>query len=156
MSKKKTFLICPVRGHKPEETALIVEKLEEEYEVHWPPRDTNQNDKTGLNICFDNRRAIRNADIVHVVWDGKSQGCLFDLGMAFDMQKPIRCISLPSESEGKSFQNMIRAWQEMMGIEIIKNGKGYFLDFYCYEVIDPPIEGSPGAIEKLNFGETKC
>lgn len=108
---KKTFLICPVRGHDPKETEWIVKRLEKEgYEVYWPPRDTDQNDDKGYRICCDNREAIRNADVVHVVWDGKSQGVLFDLGMAFVMEKQVIPLELPEFTEGKSFQNMIFYW----------------------------------------------
>lgn len=48
--------------------------------------------------------------MVFVIWDGKSQGCLFDLGMAFAMHKPVGVIALPGPTEEKSFQNMIRDW----------------------------------------------
>ena len=108
-----TFLICPVRGHDRTETEEIVARLEGEgWKVHWPPRDTRQDgDATGLRICLDNRRAITQAQHVHVIWDGKSEGCLFDLGMAFALGKTIHVISLPDATEGKSFQNMIRAWE---------------------------------------------
>jgi len=107
----KSFLICPVRWVDPELTRGIVEELEADgYTVHWPPRDTDQSDETGLRICADNYNAIKASDTVHVVWDGKSQGCLFDLGMAFALSKPIIPIKLPPLSVGKSFQNMIIAW----------------------------------------------
>lgn len=107
----KTFLICPVRGHDTTETQAIVDKLEAEgWVVHWPPRDTDQYDDAGLRICKDNLEAIKNADFVHIVWDGKSQGSLFDLGMAFALSKRVIPVSLPESSEGKSFQNMVRAW----------------------------------------------
>lgn len=109
----KTFLICPVRGVSIEDTRDIVDGLERTgWTVHWPPRDTPQNDITGLEICKTNRMAIEGADAVHVVWDGKSQGCLFDLGMAFMMRKPLHLIQIPDASEGKSFQNMMRAWSD--------------------------------------------
>lgn len=108
-----SFLICPVRGHSPEETRSVVERLEAEgWSVHWPPRDTDQNDAIGLRICSINREAIKAADAVHVVWDGQSHGCLFDLGMAFALGKRVIYITLPAPSEGKSFQNMVRAWGE--------------------------------------------
>jgi nucleoside 2-deoxyribosyltransferase len=107
----KTFLICPVRGHSMAETEAIVELLERDgWEVHWPPRDTNQDDPAGYQICCDNLAAITVADAVHVVWDGQSQGCLFDLGMAFALKKRIIPIQLPAPSTGKSFQNMVREW----------------------------------------------
>ena len=108
---KKSFLICPVRGVDPQVSQGHVSRLEAEgYQVHWPHRDTNQDDPTGLRICRDNGAAISAADVVHVIWDGKSQGCLFDLGIAFALGKNIIPLDLPAESEGKSFQNMMRVW----------------------------------------------
>lgn len=112
MEKTKTFLICPVRGHNPKETEDIVKRLEEKgYIVHWPPRDVNQVDETGgYRICCDNRQAMEDADCVHIVWDGKSQGCLFDIGMAFILRKKIHIVQIPPPSTEKSFQNMINRW----------------------------------------------
>lgn len=108
---KTSFLICPVRGVDPEDARAFVSRIENEgYCLHWPPRDTKQDDPIGLRICRDNMAAIKAADVVHVIWDGKSQGCLFDLGMAFALEKPIIPLSLPDETDGKSFQNMVRAW----------------------------------------------
>jgi nucleoside 2-deoxyribosyltransferase len=108
-----TFFICPVRGHDLGETEGLVEDLEAQgWTVHWPPRDTDQVDTVGLRICQDNLKAIEAADYVHVVWDGQSQGCLFDLGMAFALGKPVVPVMLPEITEGKSFQNMIRAWSQ--------------------------------------------
>lgn len=110
---KKAFLICPVRGVDPKTTEGFVRKLEAEgWEVHWPPRDTDQVDPTGLRICADNVAAIRAADKVFIVWDGNSKGSLFDAGAAFALEKEIECLSLPEPSEGKSFQNMFRDWEE--------------------------------------------
>jgi len=109
----KTFLICPVRGVSSCLTWHIVAGLENDgWTVHWPHRDTDQSDETGLRICRDNRVAIEEADAVHVVWDGKSQGSLFDLGMAFALDKRVIPVSLPDPTEGKSFQNMVREWSE--------------------------------------------
>lgn len=118
--RPKTFLICPVRGVSPEESSRIVSQLEAEgYKVHWPFRDTDQSDPTGLRICQDNLAAIKAADTVHVIWDGKSQGCLFDLGMAFALGKFVIPVILPARSEDKSFQNMIRAYASLLGQEEI-------------------------------------
>ena len=110
----KTFLICPVRDADQQETAKVVKRLEREgWTVHYPPRDTRQDDTTGLMICERNLLAITHADAVHVIWDGKSQGCLFDLGIAFALYKPIIVVSLPEATEGKSFQNMVTKWAEL-------------------------------------------
>ena len=109
----KIFLICPTRGHDPAETLSQVEKLEQRGNtVHWPPRDTSQIDLTGLQICKDNLRAIQEADCIYFTWDGISQGCLFDLGMAFALGKPIIYLSMPMPTKDKSFQNMVRAYHK--------------------------------------------
>jgi nucleoside 2-deoxyribosyltransferase len=110
----KTFLISPVRGQSPDVWQAHVAALEAEgYEVHWPHRDTDQSDIVGLRICADNMKAIAAADVVHVIWDGQSQGCLFDLGIAFALGKKVVPIQLPEQTKGKSFQNVIRAWSEI-------------------------------------------
>ena len=109
---KKIFLICPVRGVDPELHLGYVKFLEDAgHKVHFPHRDTDQEDMHGFRICTDNRGAINESDQVHFIWDGKSQGCLFDLGMAFALNKPVVAVSLPAISEGKSFQNMVRCWE---------------------------------------------
>lgn len=117
----KTFLICPVRGYDPNEWKVYVDDLERMgFEVHWPPRDTFQNDPIGLGICKENYEAIRRASVVHVIWDGKSIGCLFDLGMAFALGKKIVVLALPDPSadDGKSFQKVIRAWANINGVRV--------------------------------------
>ena len=107
----KGFLICPVRGHDPCETEAIVADLEATgWAVHWPPRDTKQDDPIGLEICEQNRAAIAAASRIFIVWDGKSTGSLFDLGMAFALFKPLTVLDAPPETQHKSFQNMMRAW----------------------------------------------
>ena len=109
----KAFLICPVRGHLPDETFEIVCGLERDgWDVHWPFRDTAQDDPTGFEICSTNREAIDQADMVFVMWDGKSTGCLFDLGIAFALNKLIQVLDAPALTEGKSFQNMMRQWEQ--------------------------------------------
>lgn len=109
--RPRSFMICPVRGKDPAMLAEAVARLEAAgFDVHWPPRDTDQADDTGLRIRRDNSAAIVAADIVHVIWDGQSQGCLFELGVAFALGKPIRVLDLPEPTNGISFQNMIRAW----------------------------------------------
>lgn len=112
------FLICPVRNVNPEFRERLdrfVAALErDECKVYYPPRDTDQNDDTGLRICKDNRAALWNADIVYFTWDGQSQGCLFDAGMAFAFGKKIIIVEgfVPKEMKtGKSFINMIMDWE---------------------------------------------
>lgn len=109
----KTFLICPVRGHDPNEAIEIVHCLEAEgWVVHYPPRDTDQTDPVGLQICQTNLNAIKKSDVVHILWDGKSTGSIFDMGMAFALGKKIIILDAPPLTEGKSFPNMMRAWEK--------------------------------------------
>lgn len=109
----KYFLICPVRGHDPKEFQDVYDKeIAKGNTVYWPPIHTNQDDPTGYRICIDNRKAMRKADAILFIWDGKSTGSLFDLGMAFQMEKPIIVVSMPPATEGKSFQNMVAEWSE--------------------------------------------
>lgn len=109
----KIFLICPVRGIADEEkiaTEQYVLDLEKAgHKVHWPPRDTNQDDPIGLLICQDNRQAIQNAEEVHIWWNDKSQGSLFDLGMAFALRKKIILVNSASvqKTPQKSFSNVL-------------------------------------------------
>ena len=106
----KAFLICPVRGHEEEEFQGYVDQLEDiGFIVHFPHRDTDQVDPTGTGykICQANRAAIEAADVVFIVWNGESQGSIFDLGMAFAMNKRIIPLSLPELTGHKSFQNML-------------------------------------------------
>ena len=107
--KKKLFLICPVRNAKHDYTSVVA-SLENEYKVHWPTRDTDQIDDTGLRICQDNRRAIEDADVIGVIWDGESQGTLFDLGISFALHKEILIVQLPPLLGRKSFQDLVWKW----------------------------------------------
>jgi hypothetical protein len=110
--KKTTFLIGPVRNVPADMWDFVVSKLEKEgWDVYQPAKHTVQTgDPTGLRICKDNRAAIASRDAVHVIWDGESKGSLFDLGIAFALNKKVFPIQLPSLTEGKSFQNMVTAW----------------------------------------------
>jgi nucleoside 2-deoxyribosyltransferase len=111
---KKAFVICPVRDN-PEAGRSHTMSLElAGWDVHWPARDTEQVDDTGgFRICQDNRAAIEKADVIFFVWDGKSKGCLFDLGMAFALRKRVIPLELPTDDiEGKSFVKVVKAYDK--------------------------------------------
>lgn len=113
MDKKLAFLICPVRGADQTNVSKIVNDLENKgWDIHYPPRDTNQVDKTGYRICCDNMLAIKKAEMIFIYWDGKSTGSLFDAGMAFALGKPITIISVPELMGTKSFQDMFTEWED--------------------------------------------
>ncbi len=109
------FIICPVRGVTAEQRTDIeryVLMMEGRgHEVHWPERDTNQDDPIGNRICEDNLAAIQAADEVHVYWTTTSTGTLFDLGMAWALRKPIVLINPPEAMPQKSFENLLLKWQ---------------------------------------------
>jgi len=113
----KIFLVCPVRGISDSYRDGIerqVKRLEDDgHSVYWPHRDTHQSQRE-IDICSDNLEAIKGADVVYVIWDGKSQGVLFDLGMAFALGKPVRTVTgyMPRMSISKSFQNMVFQWED--------------------------------------------
>jgi nucleoside 2-deoxyribosyltransferase len=117
---KKAFVIHPIRNVNDEFREKMEEQIEylrNEYDIYDPEKDTNQIDSTGLRICEDNRNAMRKADIVIIVWDGKSEGCLFDLGMAFAMGKEIIILNgyfptLKYAPKGKNFIRMVWAWEQ--------------------------------------------
>lgn len=111
------FLICPVRNITDSQKAKIADyvyKLESNGStVYWPYRDTDQNDPIGDRICTDNKEAIKKAQEIHIWWSETSTGTLFDLGIAWAMDKPL-VIANPEdvkETENKSFQNVLLNWQ---------------------------------------------
>jgi nucleoside 2-deoxyribosyltransferase len=112
----RAFLICPVRNATETQKSEI-EKYIESTEargvaIYYPARDTNQNDPVGYTICYDNLRAMQGADEVHIFYDPRSAGSLFDLGMAFALGKPVRVANTIEHTEGKSFANMVLQWSE--------------------------------------------
>jgi nucleoside 2-deoxyribosyltransferase len=110
----KIFIICPVRNVSPEENTQInnyVNSLENQgYQVYWPYRDTDQSDNIGYSICTDNRKAIDESDEIHVWFNSNSSGTLFDLGMAWALQKKLVLINQVEITESKSFANVITVW----------------------------------------------
>ena len=106
---KKIFIICPVRrpnveflrrvsqivfktlfsiedGRKKTQNAIkaYVVKLEKEgYEVYWPARDNpyQNTDKIGIQIITFNRHKMLLAEEIHIWYDKKSTGSVFDIGM---------------------------------------------------------------------------
>ena len=84
--------------------------------VYYPPRDTDQNDPVGLEICKNNRYAIRHSKKISVYWNGKSTGSVFDFGMYFmelfyTPKKKIKIINkdevLKMKTSKKSFHNVL-------------------------------------------------
>lgn len=84
----KIFLISPVRNAESETQKRITEYVAlleaAGHQVHWPIRDTKQDDPTGgYDICRANFKGILEADEIHIWYDETSNGSKFDMGGAF-------------------------------------------------------------------------
>jgi nucleoside 2-deoxyribosyltransferase len=110
----KIFIICSVRQATVEYSKKLysyAHKLEQAgHQVHLPPRDTDQS-TLGIDICRQNRQAIKEADEVHVFYSSQSQGTHFDLGMAFGLEKRIKVLQNETYGIGKSFPRMLVEWE---------------------------------------------
>ena len=62
------------------------------HEVLIPVFDSWGEKATVLDVLTENRRLMRLADEVHMIYDGRSDGTKFDFGMCFAMEKPLKII----------------------------------------------------------------
>ena len=77
----------------------------EGHTVSMPVFDDFKGD--GLALCEHNRALIKHADEVHLFWDQRSTGTLFDYGMAFALRKPVKIIYM----EEKTFRGIMEAYE---------------------------------------------
>jgi len=112
----KIFLICPVRNATKDQLKSLdayISLIEMRGDkIYYPTRDNifEKSDTIGYVICDTNKKAMADADVVHIFFDPKSKGSLFDLGMAFALNKKIFIANIVELTEHKSFSNMVRAW----------------------------------------------
>lgn len=67
----------------------IHERLTKEgHHVRIPAFDEHK-DLDDLGVCEYNRSLIEWADEVHLIWDRRSTGTIFDFGMCFMARKPL-------------------------------------------------------------------
>ena len=118
----KIFIICPVRNASEEQKEQIiayVEKLTEAgHSVYYPAIHTDQSGD-GVNICCQNKMALTGAEEIHIFYDPNSAGTLFDLGMAYALEKKLVLINRVEPTAQKSFANVILEWAHV-GKEIKK------------------------------------
>jgi len=62
-----------------------------------------------LQICEYNRSIIEWADVVYVIWDGRSVGTVLDFGMCFALRKPI----VIEYIETKTIANVMRMYERI-------------------------------------------
>lgn len=94
----KMFLICPVRNASKEqllEMGKYVLKMKKSgYQVHAPHLDTVQKDMFGgYAICNQNANAISTSREIHIYYDKTSKGSMFDLGVAYYLDKPLKILN---------------------------------------------------------------
>jgi len=61
-----------------------------------------------LRMCEYNRSCIEWADEVHMIWDARSIGTVFDMGMVFALRKPLKIVYI----ESKTLVNVFRKYAE--------------------------------------------
>lgn len=109
----RVFIIGSVRNASAEYRAKLetcAKQLETDgHRVHLPHRDTDQT-ASSWEICSTNREAIATADEVHIFYSSQSQGSIFDMGIAFGLNKTIRLIETEPLTQGKSFANLLDEW----------------------------------------------
>jgi len=83
-----------------DKASKLADKLRSEgNEVYVPGIETPQ-DTDVLTISKKNREAMKKCDEVRIIWDGTSHGVIFDLGMAFAMEKPMKLEYIIPKSMG--------------------------------------------------------
>ncbi len=108
----RTYLLHMPAAHQRLIIEGAVEKLEADgWVVYWPDRDNEIQGLDGFDANVENKHQMMECNFVHIIWDGKSSGFLFGLGMAFALEKPVRVIQLPELTKWRSFQNLIHRWR---------------------------------------------
>jgi hypothetical protein len=110
------YIICPVRNSTLEDQKFALDyvaRLEAQgITVYFPPRDSDQTeDGIGLRVNEANRAGLLSADEVHVIWDPKSIGSHFDLGMVFMLRTirdcPVILVNPVKRTATKSYSNVV-------------------------------------------------
>ena len=82
-------------------------KLENDgHEVKVPAFDNHPN-LDDLGICEYNRKLIKWAEEIHLFWDQRSIGTVFDFGMVFMAEKPLVIIYM----ETKTFKGVMEKYE---------------------------------------------
>ncbi len=77
------------------------------HQVRVPAFD-NAPDLDALGVCEHNREMIEWADTVHLLWDQRSTGSIFDFGMVFALRKPFKIIYM----EQKTFRGVMEKYEK--------------------------------------------
>jgi len=87
------------------------EKMEKKgHKVEIPAFD-NHEKLDELGVCRHNLALIRWANEVHIFWDKRSTGTIFDFGMCFALKKSIKIIYF----EKRTFEKLFRLYEKEAG-----------------------------------------
>lgn len=100
-TSKKIFLICPVRNATPEQRKWIEDFTRQKeidgYQIHAPHLHTRQVDLFGgYTICKKNEEAVAASEEIDLYYDQSSTGSVFDLGAAYQLEKPLKVLNKDS------------------------------------------------------------
>ena len=86
----------------------LKEQLEKEGNEVCIPAFDDHPELDDLGVCLFNREKIEWADRIHLIWDRRSTGTIFDFGMCFMARKPLVIEYL----EPKTFENVMRKYSD--------------------------------------------
>lgn len=69
--------------------------------------------KTVLQTLTRNRELMEMSDEVHLIYDGRSYGSIFDFGMCFAMRKPLKIIYISPKNIVGGMKEYAEQWKEM-------------------------------------------
>ena len=88
-------------------------KLESKgHKVNIPAFD-NLKHLDDIGVCEYNLGLIKKADEIHVFWDQRSVGTIFDFGMCFALRKKIKIIYM----ETKTFRGLMEKYERKYAME---------------------------------------
>ena len=64
-----------------------------------------------LGVCQYNKDLILWSDIVFIIWDARSSGTIFDMGMVFMANKPLVISYIESKTFAGVFSKYAEGWQ---------------------------------------------
>lgn len=85
---------------------------------HEPVVPVFDSDKKGvLSVLTANRMAMEWADEVHLIYDGRSYGSIFDFGMCFAMRKPLKVIYISPKNIVEGMKEYEKSCEQQKGVE---------------------------------------
>lgn len=91
------------------------EMLDSGYKIHVPHLHTVQKDLFGgYAICYENASAIASSSAVHIYYDKQSRGSMFDLGVAYYLNKELVLVNEDQITfDNNDFgDNIVRNWNK--------------------------------------------